>query len=95
VHIVVVDLGRYGGGRLVLRVLVLRANAFARRAAEVLQIVLGEVRHGCVMFLGGCSGLGILLGLLVMLYEWFVLSRCKIGRSYTIDEWICGMQLGG
>jgi hypothetical protein len=29
------------------------------------------------------------------LYEWFVLSRCRIGRSYTINEWICGMQLGG
>jgi hypothetical protein len=27
--------------------------------------------------------------------KWCVLGRCKIGRSYTINEWICGMQRGG
>ena len=46
VHIGVIDLGGHGRSGQVLRVLVLRTNAFARRAAEVLDVVLRVVRHG-------------------------------------------------
>jgi hypothetical protein len=46
VHIGVIDLSGYGRSGQVLRVLVLRTNAFARRAAEVLEVVLGVACHG-------------------------------------------------
>jgi hypothetical protein len=42
----VIDLSGYGRSGQVLRVLVLRTNAFARRAAEVLEVVLGVACHG-------------------------------------------------
>lgn len=49
-HIGVRNLSRNSRSRQVLRVLVLRANAFARCAAEV---VLGVAGHGWTVLLGG------------------------------------------
>lgn len=43
------DLGGHSCSGKVLRVLVLRTNAFARRAAEALKVVLGVAGHGCSM----------------------------------------------
>lgn len=43
------DLGGHSCSGKVLRVLVLRTNAFARRAAEALKVVLGGAGHGCWM----------------------------------------------
>ena len=40
------DLGGHSCSGKVLRVLVLRTNAFARRAAEALKVVLGVAGHG-------------------------------------------------
>jgi hypothetical protein len=46
VHVGVMDLSGHGRSGQVLGVLVLRANAFARRAAEFLEVVLGVACHG-------------------------------------------------